>query len=68
MKYILFFIVLSSYTYGQESRFRIVHEENISDTLIKQTGELMIFNNRGHQICLSLSLSFDANIIWIGII
>jgi len=63
MKNILFLLLLSSQLYSQESRFRITGVEKLNDSLIQKTGELMIFNNTGHQICLKVSTSFYSNIL-----
>ena len=63
MRFMFLFLLLSNYLFSQESKFRILGEQKIDDSLVKQTMEVMIFNNTGHPICLKVSTSFRNKIL-----
>ena len=63
MKLIVAFLLITNAIFSQESKFRIIGEEKINDSLIMQTAELMIFNNTGYPICLRVSTAFRSKIL-----
>ncbi|TMI62909.1 MAG: hypothetical protein E6H07_16020 [Bacteroidetes bacterium] len=65
MKYLfaISFLLLNHFLWSQESKFKIISEVKISDSLTLRTGELMIFNNTSAPICLRVSTTFKAKIL-----
>jgi hypothetical protein len=64
MKYLFWLLLLvSNEVFSQESKIRMVKEVIIADSLVLETYEIMIFNNTGHKICLSTSITFGLHIL-----
>jgi hypothetical protein len=64
MKFGIFLLLFySTHLLGQQPKFRTINEVKINDSVVLQTGELTIFNNTGHTICIRVSTTFAAKVL-----
>lgn len=56
-------ILFPTLLFSQEARINILHEEDINDSLQKQTLLLTVYNNMGNPICLRTSTTFRNHLL-----
>lgn len=63
MKFVIPLLFFTNSLLSQESKLRILSEQNIGDSLVRQIAELVIFNNTSLPICIRVSWDFRAKIL-----
>ena len=56
-------LLFSNLLFSQETKFKIIAEVKINDSLVLQTCDLRIFNNTAHPICIKVSTTFREKIL-----
>ena len=66
MKSVLFAISFSLFTttlFSQVAKYAILNRDKISDSIVKETGEIKIFNTLANPICVRVSYAFLGKIL-----